>query len=105
MQYKAYKIRIEPNNKQRGLFAQHAGVARHAYNQGLAYCNELYEQGERVPSAFDLQKWLVRTVKQEHPWYYEVSSCSINQALKDLGEAFSNFHRLQKKSGYKLTDD
>ena len=43
MRYKSFKFRLEPNNKQKTRFLQHAGVARHAYNQGLAYCLDLYD--------------------------------------------------------------
>ena len=32
MQYKSYKIRLEPSNVQSTLLLQHCGVARHAYN-------------------------------------------------------------------------
>lgn len=84
------------------LFAKHAGVARHAYNAGLAYCNELREKGEKTPSAIDLHKWLVATVKKENDWYYEVSKCAPQQSLRDLDTAFKNFHRIQKKSQYTL---
>jgi putative transposase len=104
MLYKSFKIRLEPNNKALSSFKGHAGVSRHAYNKGLAYCNELYEKGEKTPSAIDLHKWLVATVKKEFNWYYNYSKCSPQQALKDLETSFKNFHRLQKKSGYTLKD-
>lgn len=104
MQYKSYKIRLEPNNKQVTLFSQHCGVARHAYNVGLFYCNDLFKNGEKVPSAITLHKWLVATVKKENLWYYESSKCAPQEALRDLEKAFKNFHRLQKKSGYTLKD-
>lgn len=104
MQYKSFKIRLEPNNKQATLFSQHCGVARHAYNIGLAYCNDLFKSGEKIPSAITLHKWLVAIVKKENPWYYDSSKCSPQEALRDLEKAFKNFHRLQKKSGYTLKD-
>jgi putative transposase len=104
MQYKSFKIRLKPNNKQTTLFQQHAGVSRHAYNQGLAYCNDLFKSGEKTPSAMTLHKWLVATVKKENPWYYESSKCAPQEALRDLEKAFKSFHRLQKKSGYSLKD-
>lgn len=104
MQYKSYKIRLEPNNKQVTLFSQHCGVARHAYNQGLAYCNDLFKEGVKTPSAIDLHKWLVAVIKKENPWYYNSSKYSPQEALRDLERAFKNFHRLQKKSGYTLKD-
>ena len=102
MHYKSFKIRLEPNNKQRTMFAKHAGVVRHAYNVGLTYCNELREKKEKTPSSIDLHKWLVATIKKENGWYYEVSKCSPQQALRDLESAFKSFHRTQKKSGYSL---
>ena len=51
MIYKSYKIRLEPNNKKLSALRGNAGVNRHAYNQGLNYCNELREKGEKTPSA------------------------------------------------------
>ena len=102
MSHKSFKIKLEINNKQEGLFIQHAGVARHAYNQGLAHCNDLFKNGEKIPSAIDLHKWLVEVVKKENTWYYNSSKCSPQQALRDLQNSFKNFHRIQKESGYKL---
>jgi len=104
MQYKSFKIRLEPNNRQTSLFQQHSGVSRHAYNQGLAYCNDLFKSGEKIPSAITLHKWLVATVKKENAWYYASSKCSPQEALRDLEKAFKNFHRIQKKSAYTLKD-
>ena len=102
MQYKSLKIRLEPTKVQREMFAKHAGTARHAYNQALNYCNDLFKDGKSIPSAITLHKWLVATVKKKHSWYYEVSKCAPQQALRNLETAYKNFHRLQKQSGYKL---
>jgi putative transposase len=44
---KSFKTELNLNNKQRTLMAKHAGVARHAYNWGLATCIELHEKGEK----------------------------------------------------------
>ena len=40
-------------------------------------------------------------VKAEHSWYYEVSKCAPQQALRNLQTAYQAFHRLQKPSSYK----
>jgi len=104
MYYKSFKIRLEPNNKQEDLFHQHAGVSRHAYNQALSYCNELFEKGEKIPNAISLHKWLVAVVKKENNWYYKSSKCSPQEALRNLEKAFKNFHRIQKQSKYSLVD-
>jgi len=104
MQYKSFKIRLEPNNRQTTAFLKHCGTARHAYNAGLSYCNDLYSSGEKVPSAITLHKWLVATIKKENPWYYEVSKCPPQEALRNLEKAFKSFHRIQKQSKYSLKD-
>lgn len=99
---KSFKIRLELNNKQTTLARKHAGVARHAYNWGVALCKERFESKEKIPTAIDLHKLLVKDVKSTNPWYYESSKCSPQQALRDLDTAYKNFHRKQKKSSYKL---
>ena len=104
MIYKSFKIRLEPNNKQLSAFKGHAGVSRHAYNNGLSYCNDLFSKKEKTPSAIDLHKWLVATIKKEYSWYYNYSKYSPQKALRDLETAFKNFHRTQKKSNYSLKD-
>ena len=80
----AFKTELDLNNKQRSLAAQHAGVARHAYNWGLAICKQALENKQKLPSAIDLHKRLVAEVKKENPWYYQVSKCAPQEALRNL---------------------
>ncbi|MEB3283620.1 MAG: RNA-guided endonuclease TnpB family protein, partial [Lyngbya sp.] len=49
-------------------------------------------------SAIDLHKWLVAFVKPICPWYYEVSKCAPQQALRNLRKAFDDFFK--KKKGF-----
>ena len=104
MGFRSRKIRLEPNNKQESRFNQHAGVARHAYNIGLEFCNLIYEENKMSLSAIDLHKWLVADIKSENPWYYDVSKWTSQQALRNLESAFENFHKLQKPHNYSLKD-
>lgn len=99
---KSLKVRLELNNQQATMAAKHAGCARHAYNWGVAVCQKAFEAKEKIPSAIDLHKKLVAEVKTAHPWYYESSKCAPQQALRNLQTSYTNFHRKQKKSGYKL---
>ena len=97
---KGFKTKIKFNNRQRTAFLQHAGVARHAWNWGLDLCINCIRKQEKLPSAIDLHKLLVKEVKTANPWYYESSKCSPQQALRMLPEAFSKFwkkHREQSK--------
>ncbi|NET26322.1 RNA-guided endonuclease TnpB family protein [Okeania sp. SIO1I7] len=90
------KTKLKVNNKQKTLLAKHAGVARHAYNWGLATCITEYEETKKRPSAITLHKRLVAEVKSINPWYYEVSKCAPQQALRDLERAFKNFLTIPK---------
>lgn len=94
MKIKGEKVRLELNNKQTTLAFKHAGTARHAYNWGVQICKELSEKREKLPSAIDLHKKLVAEVKSENDWYYEVSKCSPQEALRDLmNDGWSKFFK------------
>jgi putative transposase len=91
MSLKSFKTKLNPNNKQKTLFAKHAGTARHAWNWGLDICLKALEKQEKLPSAIDLHKRLVAEVKSVNEWYYEVSKCSPQEALRNLEKAFSRW--------------
>lgn len=91
---KSTKVRLELNNKQTTLAFKHAGTARHAWNWGVDICKKASENKEKLPSAIDLHKKLVAEVKPENLWYYEVSKCAPQEALRDLKDsAWSRFFR------------
>lgn len=98
-----FKTRIKVKKSQLETLAKHAGCARHAWNQGLALCKELLNYNkanpkEKIPfpSAIDLHKWLVASVKVENPWYYEVSKCVGQYALRHLSQGFKDFFQQTK---------
>ncbi|MGD1701264.1 RNA-guided endonuclease InsQ/TnpB family protein [Dapis sp. BLCC M229] len=68
-----------------------------AYNWGLATCISEYEATKKRLSAITLHKGLVAEVKSENTWYYEVSKCAPQQALRDLERAFKNFLTIPKR--------
>ncbi len=94
---KSIKTKLKLNNKQKTLIAKHAGVARHAYNWGLATCISEYQETKKRLSAITLHKRLVAEVKSQNPWYYEVSKCAPQQALRDLERGFKNFLTIPKR--------
>lgn len=99
----SFKTELKLNNQQKTLMAKHAGVARHAYNWGLATCFQALATDEKLPTAIDLHKKLVAEVKSVYPWYYEVSKCAPQQALRNLNTAFKNWwiHKHTKKPRFK----
>jgi putative transposase len=90
-----FKTELKLNNKHRTLLAKHAGVARHAWNWGLGLTKAILDNNKanpndkmKFPTAIDLHKWSVALVKPEHPWYYEVSKCAPQYALRQLFKAW-----------------
>jgi len=86
-----FKTELKLNNQQRTELLKHAGTARHAWNWGLRYPAQILDNNQanpnekiKFPSAIDLHKWLVALVKPENPWYFEVSKCAPQYALRDL---------------------
>ena len=90
---KSIKVRLELNNEQSTYALQHCGVARHAWNWGLSVCKLALENKEKLPSGIDLHKKLVKEVKSANSWYYEVSKCAPQQALRNLNTAFTRFFK------------
>ncbi len=98
-----FKTELKVNKQQRLLLSRHAGVARHAWNQGLALCQQVLLHNSihpddkiKFPTAIDLHKWLVASIKSTHPWYYEVSKCAPQYALRYLSDALKSFFKKNK---------
>lgn len=88
----AHKIALQPNASQCEYFAKACGIARLAYNWGLAEWRRQYEAGEK-PSAYGLSKQLNAIKREQFPFMYEVTKRAPQQALLDLGDAFKHFFR------------
>lgn len=99
-----FKTELKLNNQQRTKLMKHCGVARHAWNWGLALTKQILDHNQinpdskiKFPTAIDLHKWLVALVKSEHEWYYECSKSTPQQALMALGESWKRC--FNKKAG------
>lgn len=102
-------IELAPNNKQATYFKKACGVARFAYNWALNEWQKQYEQDKQYrddclkndiqidksklnnPSQFKLRKQLNNIKKQAFPFMSEVTKCSPQEAIIQLGKAFDNF--------------
>jgi len=99
-----FKTELKLNDKERAALAKHAGTARHAWNWGLNLTKQILDHNRdhpsdkiKFPTAIDLHKWLVALVKPECPWYYEVSKCAPQYALRDLADAWTRAFRKTSK--------
>ncbi|TRU82769.1 MAG: transposase [Microcystis novacekii Mn_MB_F_20050700_S1] len=104
-----FKTELKLNNQQRSLLAQHAGTARHAWNWGLALTKQILDHNKanpndkiKFPTAIDLHQWLVALVKPENQWYYQVSKCAPQWALRALSDAWKRcFKKIAKPPRFK----
>jgi putative transposase len=91
---RAHKIRIFPSKDQEVLLLKSCGVARFSYNWALAQWKQMYENKEKVNEGL-LRKKLVSVKRTEFPWMLEVTKCAPEQAIRNLGTAFSKFFKKQ----------
>ncbi|WP_414588688.1 RNA-guided endonuclease InsQ/TnpB family protein [Scytonema sp. PCC 10023] len=99
-----FKTELKLNKAQRIALAKHCGVARHAWNWGLALTKQILDHNQanpdskiKFPSAIDLHKWLVALVKSENEWYYECSKSTPQQALMALRDAWKDCFSKKKR--------
>lgn len=88
-----YKVRAYPSASQRGNLAQAFGCARVVWNDALRLCRDAYANGLPRPKAAELSKQVITEAKKtpERAWLGEVSAVALQQSLRDLERAYSNF--------------
>ena len=108
-------IRLDPTDKQATYFAKACGVARLAYNWALAewqrqyqadktYRDECLTKGIEInptklnkPSQGNLRKQLNAIKRTQFPFMMEVTKCSPQLAIMQLGDAFKRFFKGEAK--------
>ena len=86
----SHKIRIYPNKEQEVFLKKSCGVARFAYNWGLAEWQKQYKNGGK-PNYLKLKKQFNGIKQVEFPFVCEVSKCCAEFAFINLGRAYKNF--------------
>lgn len=101
---KSIKVQLKPNNKQKSLLSQCAGVARWAYNWTLDKQQKNYEDGNKFISDNDLRKELTQLKKTEElKWLNKYSNNITKQAVKDACNAYKKFFAIKDKHYSKKT--
>lgn len=94
---KAYKYKLKTNKDIEEKFRQIAGCCWFVYNLFLAQKIQEYRTDFVMPNYYD-QAVQLPLLKEEYPWLKEAPSQVLQQALKDLEQAYKNFFR-RVKSG------
>ncbi|MGW2109191.1 RNA-guided endonuclease InsQ/TnpB family protein [Streptomyces sp. NPDC001948] len=88
-----YSFRLHPNGPQRAALDRAFGCARVVFNDALRARKDAHEQGRPYPRTGDLSKQIITEAKKtpERAWLAEVSAVVLQQSLRDLDTAYSNF--------------
>ncbi|EGT7895944.1 IS200/IS605 family element transposase accessory protein TnpB [Salmonella enterica] len=86
---KAYKFRLEPTPEQSQRLRQLCGCARFVWNLGLAETKRIPGSGEKLPSAFELNRMLTVWKKMPgHIFLQDAYTDNLQQKVKDLHAAW-----------------
>lgn len=89
---KAYKFRFYPTKEQKQNLANTFGCARFVYNRMLAIrTDEYYNNGVKINYNKSSELLTELKKKEEYRWLNEVSAVPLQQGLRNLQKAFSNF--------------
>ncbi len=103
---KAYKFRLEATPEQHERLMQLCGTARFVWNKALGICSEKRESGKKVPSAYDMNKWLPVWKKEEETQFLSTGNAVVlQQKIMDLGSAWKrHFDDLAKLKAGKIKE-
>lgn len=88
----AFRYELMPSSEQDRLMRRFAGSCRFVYNKALALQKERYERGEKKLGYAGLCKMLTEwRSSAETAWLADAPVHPLQQALKDLERAYSNF--------------
>ncbi|WP_256990375.1 RNA-guided endonuclease InsQ/TnpB family protein [Burkholderia sp. HI2714] len=104
--YQAFKYELMPTDEQQHSMRCFAGACRFVFNKALAVQKERYDRGEKNLSYAGLCKLLTDWRNgTETPWLKDAPIHPLQQSLKDLEQAYTNFFakradfpRFKKKS-------
>ena len=89
---RTYRYRLYPNEAQKSELARTFGCSRWVYNWALETKTKAYYQDEDSLSFTDLSSRLTSKKKEEETeWLSEVSAVTLQQSLRNLNQAFTNF--------------
>ena len=95
---KAYSYKLIPNQEQKETLSKYFGCVRFIYNWGLEKKIETHKESGKSIGYVQLARELTLLKQQkEFEWLNECSTVSLQQSLRNLDAAFSNFFKKNAK--------
>lgn len=98
---KAFKVRLQPNQKQQTQINKTIGCARFVYNRFLALRKELYETEKKTLNYNGCSQQLTM-LKKELTWLAEVDKFALQNSLKNLETSYKNFFESLKRTSKRI---
>jgi len=87
----AYKYELMPDGQQKRDMSRFAGACRFVYNKALALQKERYEADKQTQFSYTVLANLLPAWKRELVWLKLSPAQTLQQSLKDLERAYTNF--------------
>ncbi|ECZ0090266.1 IS200/IS605 family element transposase accessory protein TnpB [Salmonella enterica subsp. enterica] len=95
----AFKFQLRPDGQQEREMRRFTGSCRFVFNRALALQNGNYEAGNKFIPYTKMASWLVEWKNSpEMQWLKDAPSQPLQQSLKDLERAYTNF--FQKRAAF-----
>ncbi len=94
---KAYRYRLEPDEKQVEFLSRQFGCCRFVYNWALDLKTKAWQKEQKGVSIFEISRRMT-LLKKEKEWLSEVASQPLQQSLIHLDRGFTGFFK--KKTDY-----
>lgn len=94
---RAYKYKLKPTMRQQRLLLQHFGCCRFIYNWGLDRKKNAWTNEKKSISYLQLARELTLLKNDdEHGWLKDVANESLQQSLRNLDNAYTQFFKAKK---------
>ena len=94
---RAIKVRLYPNKAQEQELNKVLGCYRFVYNHMLARKQETYDTEKKSLSYNELSEYFFNVLRKDenYAWLAEQNSAVMNQAIRQMDEAYKNFFKLK----------
>lgn len=94
---RAYKYKLKPTMRQQHMLLQHFGCCRFIYNWGLDRKKNAWTNEKKTIGYLQLARELTLLKNDgEHGWLKDVANESLQQSLRNLDNAFTQFFKAKK---------
>ena len=88
---KSFKVRIYPTEEQQILLEKTFGASRFVYNHFLKLKQYLYQEF-KIQITYNHTSKMLTELKRQKSWLKVTDSCALQNALKDLDNAYKRFY-------------